>query len=165
MYRLIAIALVLAFSSCKKNEGMSCGFAPPTAIAPASEVTYLSNWLTANNVDAIQHSSGAFYTIIHQGNGSAPTVCSNITVKYIGRILGGNMFDFNQSVNGIKFVLGNLLKGWQYVMPLMNTGAKLHIYIPPSLGYADQVQYDGYGNVLIPADSYLDFEIELLDVQ
>ena len=165
MYRLLVFALFLAFTSCKKDEGMSCAYAPPTAIADADQVASLSNWLSTNGVNAIQHSSGAFYVISHQGNGSAPTVCSNITVKYTGRILGGSIFDFNQSVNGVKFVLGSLLKGWQHVMPLMQTGAALRIYIPPSLGYGDQVQYDGMGNVLIPADSYLDFEIELLDVQ
>lgn len=165
MFRLLTLFSLILFASCKKDDAMSCAYTAPTATAEAAEVAWLSNWLEANNVDAIQHGSGVFYTIHHQGNGSAPTVCSSITVKYTGRLLGGSIFDFNLSVNGVKFVLGSLLKGWQHVLPLMHTGAVLRIYIPPSLGYGDQVQYDNYGNVLIPADSYLDFEIELLDVQ
>lgn len=153
------------FVSCKKNEPMQCAYSAPGSVATTAEISYLQNYITTNNINAIQHASGVFYTIVNPGMGSSPTVCSNITVKYVGNILGGGVFDSNTSVTGVKFELGRLILGWQRVLPILKTGGSITLYIPPSLGYGSTAINDNNGNILIPANSYLKFDIELLDVQ
>ena len=167
MKKLIFLMLLIPaiFTSCKKSDPAACSYIAPTDVAPASEINYLQNYITTNSITAIQHPSGVFYTLTQQGTGSMPTVCSNITVKYVGSLLGGGVFDSNTSVTGAKFVLGSLILAWQRVLPMLKTGGSITLYIPPSLGYGAHEIKDNQGNVIIPANSYLKFTIELLDVQ
>jgi FKBP-type peptidyl-prolyl cis-trans isomerase FkpA len=159
------ILTLLSFAGCKKSDSIQCAFTPPATIATSAEISYLQNYFTTNNIQAIQHPSGVFYTITNQGTGASPTVCSNITVKYTGSLLGGAVFDSNTSVTGAKFALGSLIKGWQWVLPILKTGGTITLYIPPSLGYGSNPVRDNSGNIVIPGNSYLKFDIELLDVQ
>lgn len=152
-------------SSCKKNNPVQCSYTAPANVATSAEISYLQNYMTTNNITAVQHPSGVFYTLTLQGTGSMPTVCSNITVKYVGSLLGGSVFDSNTSVTGVKFILGSLILGWQRVLPILKTGGSITLYIPPSLGYGSIAITDNQGNVIIPANSYLKFDIDLLDVQ
>lgn len=151
--------------SCKKGDTMQCTYTAPDNVATAAEITYLQNYITANSITATQHTSGVFYTITQPGTGSLPNVCSNITVKYTGSILGWGVFDSNTSVTGVKFVLGSLILGWQTVLPILKTGGSITLYIPPSLGYGPNEIRDSNGNVIIPANAYLKFNIDLLDAQ
>ncbi len=114
----------------------------------------------------IEHASGVFYTITTQGTGTKPDICSNITVKYSGSLIpSGTVFDATQpSSAGVNFALGGLIVGWQQVLPLLNAGGKITLYIPPSLGYGQNNVRDQNQNIVIPGNSYLKFEIELLNV-
>ncbi len=160
---LLAALACLTFSACKKSDTVSCTYTNSTAVATSAEIAYLQNYVTVNSLAAVQHPSGVFYTVNNAGNGSTPTVCSNITVKYTGRILGGSVFDSNTSSTGVRFVLGDLILGWQRVLPMLKEGGTITLYIPPSLGYgANPITSNGV--VIIPGNSYLQFDIELLDV-
>ena len=158
-------ASLIFLASCKKSDPMTCSYTAPSNTATAAEITNLQNYLTANSITAIQHQSGVFYIVTNPGTGSIPNVCSNITVKYIGKLLGGGVFDSNTTVTGVKFVLGQLILGWQRVLPVLKTGGSITLYIPPSLGYGPNEIRDTQGNLIIPANSYLEFSIDLLDVQ
>src|SRR4051812_8288598 len=103
-----------------------------------------------------------FYSIGNVGTGTSPSVCSSVTVNYVGSIIpSGSIFD---SHNNASLALGQLIKAWQKGLPLIKTGGSITLYIPPSLGYGstDVVQN---GVVIVPANSYLKFTIDLLDVQ
>lgn len=160
---LLAALTCLTFSSCKKSDTGSCTYTTSTAVATSAEISYLQNHVTTSSLTAVPHNSGVFYNVTNAGTGSTPGVCSNITVKYTGRILGGNVFDSNTSSTGVRFVLGDLILGWQRVLPLLKEGGTITLYIPPSLGYGPN-PISSYGTVIIPANSYLQFDIELLDV-
>lgn len=165
--KLLFIAIAVAsitITSCKKNDAPGCTYTTSTAIATSSEISFLQNYVTTNNIVAIQHASGVFYKLNNAGTGSSPSVCSNITVKYVGKILGGNQFDASTSTTGVRFVLGDLILGWQRVLPLLKEGGSITLYIPPSLGYGAAPISNGAGVVIIPANSYLQFDIELVDV-
>lgn len=163
----IIVSLLLLFpvlTGCKKNEG-GCVYQPTFTAAPQSEVDYLQDFLITNNIPATQHSSGAFYIINSTGNGNNPNVCSIIRVSYEGRLLDGTVFDSNLSTAGVTFTLGELIKGWQMLLPLVKPGGILEIYVPPTLGYGSTPVRNQNGNIIIPANSYLHFYIKLLDVQ
>ncbi len=126
---------LFSFAGCKKSNSIQCDLTPHITTATSAEISYLQNYFTTNNILAAQHPSGVFYTTTNQGTGPSPTVCSNITVKYTGSLLGGGVFDSNTSVTGAKFALGSLIKGWQWVLPILKRGGTITLYILPYLVY------------------------------
>lgn len=145
--------LVLAGCTKSSNSG-KCNFTTTTAVAPDAEIAALRASLDASYT---QHPSGIFYKIVTQGAGAIPVVCSDVTVKYIGRVTTATIpFDENTAT----FTLGQLIAGWQIGIPLIQKGGSIILYIPPSLGYGSR----GAGPS-IPPNSYLVFTIDLVNVQ
>ncbi len=162
---VLLIAFPILFLSCKKTD--KCPFADSELSASTVERTYLQNHLSTSSIVAVEHASGVFYTITSPGSGTSPTICSNITAKYSGTLIpSGTVFDSTPaSSQGASFSLGQLIVGWQKVLPLLKNGGKITLYIPPSLGYGQQNIRDNFGNMVIPGNSYLKFDIELVNVQ
>lgn len=161
------LGLPLFLGSCNKSDPNKCTYTDLNATATAAEITYLQDYMTTHSISATQHSTGIFYTIADPGTGTTTaTVCSTITLNYEGSLLSnGHVFDSNYQTAGISFVLGQLIIGWQKGVPLIKSGGTITLYIPPSLAYGSLDRLDQYGNVAIPANSYLKFSIHLLDVQ
>jgi FKBP-type peptidyl-prolyl cis-trans isomerase FkpA len=160
----LSICAIL-FSACKKQDA-ECPYSPNTASATTAERDALRTILSNASITTTEHSSGVFYNITVPGTGANPDVCSNITVKYTGSLVSnGQVFDSNASTSGTTFTLGNLIAGWQAILPLVKAGGKVTMYIPPSLGYGQQNVRDNAGNLVIPGNSNLKFEMELLNVQ
>lgn len=165
---LVFVAVSALFYSCKKVDAGGCTLQPSTFVAPTSEVNALQGWVSTNRPGAVQHSSGLFYEIINPGSGTVvPGVCSNVIVKYAGYLTNGNKFDDSNTnyPNGITFLLGQLILGWQKGIPLIKKGGSINLYIPPSLGYGNQDITNNAGVVVVPANSILVFSIQLVDVQ
>jgi FKBP-type peptidyl-prolyl cis-trans isomerase FkpA len=159
-------SLPLFLGSCNKSDLNKCNYSDQNVFATTSEISYLQNYISSNAITAIQHSSGIFYTINNMGTGSTATVCSNITVNYTGSLLqSGTVFESDSTANGVSFLLGQLITGWQKGLPLIKSGGQITLYIPPSLGYGPVARTNNLGVVVIPANSYLKFVIHLLDIQ
>jgi FKBP-type peptidyl-prolyl cis-trans isomerase FkpA len=164
---LAILAIVLVFAGCSKSDNEGCGLTEAQVTAPASEIATIQAYLTANSLTATQHSSGLFYSIVNPGSGTvAPAICSSISVKYTGRLTNGAVFDNNNN-NAVpaQFLLGQLIPGWQKGIPLIKKGGSIKLYIPPSLGYGQQDVRNGAGVVVIPGNSIIVFDMDLLDVQ
>ncbi len=163
---ILFLAVPLLFASCKKDD--RCPYTQSAASAPAAERDYLRQYLAANSIIATEQiSSGVFYSITTQGTGSMPDICSNITVKYTGSFIpSGTVFDgTTASMPTATFALGTLIEGWKKALPLLNSGGKITLYIPPSLGYGqNNVRDPQTQQILIPGGSYLKFDLELLNV-
>ena len=163
MKKIIPFLLIcsVALSSClKKDKG--CQYTSTTNVAPASEIQAIQNYLNANSITAIQHPSGFFYKIHNAGSGMAPSLCSAVRVAYTGKLTNGNVFD---SQTDVTFQLGVLIEGWKKGVPLIQKGGEITLYIPPSLGYGPSDIKDNNNVVIIPGNSILVFDIDLLDVQ
>lgn len=97
------------------------------------------------------------------GTGAEAKEGSKITVKYTGKLTDGTVFDSTDKQGGTPatFTLakGSLIDGWVQGIPGMKVGGKRHLVIPAALGYGSQA------NGSIPANSTLEFDIELVDVQ
>ncbi|MEJ7913617.1 MAG: FKBP-type peptidyl-prolyl cis-trans isomerase [Chitinophagaceae bacterium] len=155
---LYTAILLLLVSGCAKKESIDpCSYDPCGVVAPASEIQSVQSYLSSNSLTAIQHCSGAFYIIDVPGAGSSPTICSYINTKYTGRLTDATVFDqgtFQQPLQ-----LGALIRGWANTLPLIKTGGKMRLFLPPSLGYGNRPAGS------IPANSILIFDIELTTVQ
>lgn len=124
-----------------------------------SNQAFLKKNQTKPNIITLE--SGIQYEVLKEGSGKqvsdSPTAV--ITAHYHGTLTNGKVFDSSvDKGKPITFKLTGVIKGWQEVLPLMEEGEKIRAYIPPYLGYGNQKRG------IIPANSILIFEIELLKV-
>lgn len=150
---LFSIVMVLGLSSCLKDD-----YVDPTVQAQKDDAIIVK-FLTDNKISAIKHSSGLYYQIIQSGAGNITyTANTTVTSNYTGRLLSGQVFD-KSTTQPLAFKLGQVIVGWQIGVPLIQKGGKIRLFIPSGYGYGPQ------GSGPIPANSVLDFDIELVDVQ
>ncbi|SER07941.1 FKBP-type peptidyl-prolyl cis-trans isomerase [Pedobacter rhizosphaerae] len=144
-YFSVLVLFVVALSSCKKDSD--------------NADKQITDFIQKNNINAVKDGSGLYYQIIKPGSGSF-TYPSNtqITIKYEGRLLNGNVFD-NGGGKEQTFYLSQLIEGWKIGIPKIQKGGEIRLIIPPSLGYGDRAAGS------IPANSVLDFTISLNNVQ
>ncbi|WP_080240312.1 FKBP-type peptidyl-prolyl cis-trans isomerase [Spirosoma rigui] len=148
----LLVAAALFTGSCQPGDTTPCTATTVTTKAPASEVALLKQYIDASKLTATADDRGFYYTIQKPGTGTKPTVCSNVTVNYTGKLTDGSTFD---SGNGISFGLNQLILGWQEGIPLIAPGGSITLYLPPSLAYGSAAQNG------IPANSILVFTIDL----
>ncbi len=164
------IALLLFAASCKKNNAtgnVACDKTPSTIVAPASEQQALQDSLTAHGIQATKDSSGFFYTINTPGTDPKPKdLCSTVATYYRGGFFNGTGFDSSSSGSPIIFQLFQVIPGWQKGISLVGKGGNINLYIPPSLGYGSKDVTDpSTGKVVIPANSYLVFQVSVVDIE
>lgn len=97
------------------------------------------------------------------GEGAEAKSGSTITVHYLGTLADGTKFDSSYDRNEpFSFVLGEgkLIPGWEQGLMGMKAGGKRKLTIPPNLAYGA----NGIPNV-IPPNSTLNFEVEMLEVK
>ena len=113
--------------------------------------------------DAETTSSGLAFKVIKPGTGSEhPSATDEVTVHYSGWLINGTMFD-SSVARGMPatFPLNGVIRGWTEGVQLMVVGATRRFWIPAELGYGSR---DAAGG-LIPANSMLVFDVELLSIR
>jgi FKBP-type peptidyl-prolyl cis-trans isomerase len=101
---------------------------------------------------------------VQAGTGAAAKTSSHVYVKYTGMLQNGTIFD----QGSFDFVLGGgtVIKGWEMGLLGMKAGGKRRLVIAPDYAYGPQdVKNPQTGQVLIPANSTLVFDVELTDVK
>ncbi len=162
----LLISLPVLAGSCIKGTNNKCNYTESSLIATATEIDSIRNYTLHSGIAAAQHSSGAFYASTNFGTGETPGICSNVKVIYTAYLMtSGVSFDSYTTAGGAGFVLGELIVGWQKVLPVLKAGGSMTLFVPPSLAYGSIVKMDPNGNVVIPANSYLRFDITLVSVQ
>ena len=110
--------------------------------------------------NATKTSTGLRYIVLKEGSGAdSPKMGQSVTVHYQGELLNGKVFDSSLiREKPATFRVGQVIDGWNEALQSMKKGEKRLLIIPPELGYGEY----GYPGV-IPPDSYLIFNVELLD--
>ncbi len=107
--------------------------------------------------------SGLKVEILQEGNGPVPKKGQTVVVHYTGTLENGKKFDSSRD-RGEPFSFplgaGQVIRGWDEGLALMNVGSRARLTIPPQLGYGSS----GAGNV-IPPNATLIFDVELLGVK
>ncbi len=99
---------------------------------------------------------------LKEGAGAEAKQGDDVTVHYVGTLTTGTKFDSSRDRGeGFTFALGagQVIKGWDQGVAGMKVGEMRRLTIPSALGYGKR----GYPGV-IPPDSTLVFEVELLSV-
>ncbi|MHB8447582.1 MAG: FKBP-type peptidyl-prolyl cis-trans isomerase [Rudaea sp.] len=106
--------------------------------------------------------SGVQYRVIEDGTGSQhPTLNSEVTVHYRGSLMNGLEFDSSFARGEpVHFKVGDVIKGWQDVLPLMRVGDHWQIFVPPALAYGERGQPPRIG-----PNEALVFELKLIAIK
>lgn len=152
---LLSAIILLGFNACIKS-------ATDTSVDIQAQLdkddVLIKDFLAAKSITAIKSPSGVYYQVLAAGSGSHTySANSQVSVKYVGRLLNESIFD--QSATAVTFTLGQLIAGWQIGIPFIQKGGKIRLFIPSYYGYGSRASGS------IPANSVLDFDIELVNVQ
>jgi len=122
------------------------------------------NYAIDNLLDVQSTESQLYYQIREQGNGAPIEWGDRLRVHYKGYFLNGDVFDSSYRRNEpLEFYLGNTIPGWNEGLQKINAGGKILLLVPSHLGYGEEGLKDGKGNVLVPPNKVLVFEIEVLE--
>lgn len=141
-----------------KDAAMQKENAGKAAIAKKEGATFLAT--NGKRSGVVTLPSGVQYEVMTNGTeNKKPLVSSTVTFHYTGSLLNGTVFETSVGKDPIPtFPLGQLIKGWQDVMPLMNVGSKWKLFIPSDLAYGDNPRP---GGAIGPGDTLI-FEVELV---
>lgn len=152
---LFCVALLL--TNCFKDKN-DC--APRDITASAAEQQALADYLNTHGISAHKHASGLYYQIIQEGSGVSPSICSSIKVGFSGKLTNGTEAERNDNtVLNLKL----MLEGWRITLPLIKTGGKIKIWLPPSLAYGSEGKKVGSTQV-VPPNAILFYDITLYEV-
>ena len=109
--------------------------------------------------------SGLQYKAVKLGDarGAHPSVTDVALVSYEGHLIDGSTFDKSQQPVPFPVAPGATVSGFSEGLRLMTKGAKYRFWMKPSLAYGAEEKRDATGKVVIPANSTLVFDVELID--
>ena len=104
--------------------------------------------------------SGLEYRVLKEGSGASPAATDTVRVNYRGTFTDGREFDSSyKRGQPTEFPLNRVIKCWTEGVQLMKVGGKAQLTCPAAIAYGER----GAGG-LIPPNTTLLFEIELLDI-
>lgn len=130
------------------------------AIDEQAQKKISEKWPEAKKTD-----SGIYYVITRETQGVKAKAGQSVSVHYKGSLLtNGKVFD-DSEMRGEPLVFsvasGQMIPGFDEAVLDMKLGEKRTVIIPPDLAYGDK----SIANGLIPANSYLVFELDLLAIK
>ncbi|MCP4141602.1 MAG: FKBP-type peptidyl-prolyl cis-trans isomerase [Chloroflexi bacterium] len=107
--------------------------------------------------------SGLEFIERKRGKGPKAEAGKSVSVHYEGRLEDGKIFDSSYDRDmplEFELGLGQVIKGWDEGIAMMNVGGEATFTIPPELGYGKR----GAGG-LIPPNATLIFDVELVEIK
>lgn len=159
----------------------------------AIETPLIKDFLEENGLNAMEHEgTGIWYIVESPGQGnhqyytgpatSAQFMQTRMVIEYTGRLLNGDVFDELADPDPAKDFIylfsdaysRGVIPAWQFAfVPSavggiltdgLQEGATIRIITPSPYAYQDKEYKNSEGKVIIPANSILDFTIEVIDL-
>lgn len=121
----------------------------------------IASYISVNELNSTKYTSGLVFVPLNTGNGENAKAGDKVAFHYTGYFLNGEKFDSSYDKSYPLIVeLGNgqLIKGLEQALTMMNKGAKAKAIIP------FYIAYDDMENGPVPPYSNLIFDIEILDI-
>jgi len=147
-------AIVLLLAGCAGAP------APPPGPSEPEEITFAPE--LGVDLSAMQRtSSGLYIQDLKEGEGFTARGESLVTLRYVGYLPDGKVFDTTGDGEPFQFRLGGneVIRGWNQGIPGMKRGGIRRLVVRPSLAYGSR----GTGG--IPPNATLVFDVQLLDVR
>jgi len=160
---LLTLAVVVGIAGFYINHKKEIESPKKTQHTASSSITNQKDTLSNQTSEKFfTTSSGLQYRILNEGSGDdSPGPESVVSVHYRGKLTNGVEFDSSYKRNQpTSFPVKGVIRGWTEALQLMKEGDKWELIIPPDLGYGS----NGAGNI-IPPDSTLIFEVELIEIK
>lgn len=116
----------------------------------------IDEYIAEYNLNTTELEKGVHIVINESGDENKPTLDSQILATFTGRLT--NTLIFDQGIS-IPFLMSNVIEGWQIGLQEIGVGGSCTLIVPAEVGYGSEA----IG--IIPANSPLVFEVELVDVQ
>ncbi len=129
-------------------------------VKKAAQKVNIDKCISDRKITVNTTASGLKYVITQQGNGDKPNAGNRVKVHYNGTLLNGKKFDSSYDRGEpLEFELGRgqVIKGWDEAIALLNEGTKATFFIPFELAYGAQ----GAGGDIQPYEPLV-FDIELI---
>ncbi len=124
----------------------------------AEQKEFLENFAKEKNVKVLEN--GAMIKLSKKGKGRTPSASSKVKVHYEGKLIDGTKFDSSYDRNApFTTVLTNVISCWTKGVQQMRPGAKATLVCPAETAYGNRPAG------IIPPNSALIFEVELLEVE
>ena len=120
-----------------------------------------TDWLAANakKEGVVTLPSGLQYKVLTAGTGEVATKDDNVTVRYEGKTIDGNVFDSSKrNPDTSTFRPDQVIKGWTEALTSMPAGSTWMLYIPQELAYGSRAAGQ------IKPYSTLIFKVELVKI-
>jgi peptidylprolyl isomerase len=114
--------------------------------------------------NAKETASGILYTVTSEGSGNKPSAGQTAELSYELKLLNGKVIDASsQRAEPFSFTVGKqqVIAGWDEIVQDMRPGEARTVIIPPEMGYGSRDIPDGMGGIIIPAVSFLVFNMKL----
>jgi len=154
MRRATRTAIVVLLAGCAGAPAAPSRPSEPEEIAFAPEL--------AVDLSAMERTStGLYIQDLKEGEGFTARRTSLVTLRYVGYLPDGKVFDTTGDGEPFQFRLGGneVIKGWNQGIPGMKRGGIRRLVIRPALAYGSR----GTGGV--PPNATLVFDVQLLDVR
>ncbi|HHX81860.1 MAG TPA: FKBP-type peptidyl-prolyl cis-trans isomerase [Pseudomonadaceae bacterium] len=117
----------------------------------------------ATRPEVITTESGLQYEVLSEttlADAPKPLETDTVSVHYHGTLIDGTIFDSSvDRGEPLSFPLNGVIPGWTEGLQLMSVGDKYRLFVPSELGYGSNPVS------IIPANSVLVFDVELLEIQ
>lgn len=127
------------------------------------DVATIESYLTSKGLKAQKTASGLYYIIDKQGDGIKTEAGKTVVINYTGKFLDGKVFDssLNPGHSPLSFKLGEgqMIKGFDEGIELLNIGGKGTLIIPSELAWGNRSQGT------IPANAVVVFDVEVMSMQ
>jgi FKBP-type peptidyl-prolyl cis-trans isomerase len=116
--------------------------------------------------DTITTTTGLRYIDGSTGAGIAVDWCRTVAVHYDAFLLDGTKFDSSREGAPLVFTpgFGGLIDGIEQGVVGMQARATRRLIIPPALGFGSQPRRDETGQIVVPGNSTVVYDIEVVDV-
>jgi FKBP-type peptidyl-prolyl cis-trans isomerase FkpA len=116
--------------------------------------------------DTVTTNTGLRYIDLAVGTGTSTDWCHNVAVEYQAYLPDGTQFDASPATTPLLFApgLGSLIDGFEQGVIGMKAGGSRRLIIPPEIGFGPEGRKDASGQVIVPGNSIVIYDIGMIQV-